>query len=206
MTERAERPARLAARRPIGHKSQIAANARPPAPLCGRPHPQRGPLRVGIRAENVRDRCWMQSAVGPIVHQAGPSGRHLRSHQDHYQESRLTPGSQSPRATRDKKKNRRSPGTGASLRPGDISACHKIAGYGVLPCPRGLEHANAGSLPGSGKSCHSYTSHHAVQTEDIPRVHASSRNLALPADRLTLTAAYRSYACAAEETLLTYCG
>lgn len=34
MTERAERPARPAARQPIGRKSQIAANARPPAPSC----------------------------------------------------------------------------------------------------------------------------------------------------------------------------
>jgi len=34
MTERAERLARLAARQSIGRKSQIAANARPPAPLC----------------------------------------------------------------------------------------------------------------------------------------------------------------------------
>jgi hypothetical protein len=36
MTERAERPARPAARQPQGRKSQIAANARPPAPLCTR--------------------------------------------------------------------------------------------------------------------------------------------------------------------------
>ncbi len=34
MTERAERPARPAARQSIGRKSQNAANARPPAPLC----------------------------------------------------------------------------------------------------------------------------------------------------------------------------
>src|SRR5580704_14613971 len=34
MTERAERPARPAARQSIGRKSQIAVNARPPAPLC----------------------------------------------------------------------------------------------------------------------------------------------------------------------------
>jgi hypothetical protein len=34
MTERAERPARPAARQSIRRKSQIAANARPPAPSC----------------------------------------------------------------------------------------------------------------------------------------------------------------------------
>jgi hypothetical protein len=82
VTERAERPARLAARQPIGHKLQIGANARPPAPLCGRPHPQ--VTRAFARwqsAGDVRDHCWMQSAVGPIVHQrpVSQSGWHSLS-------------------------------------------------------------------------------------------------------------------------------
>ena len=51
-----------------------------------------------------------------------PAGRHLRNRQDRYQESKLTPGSQSP-APEGGEENRRSPGTSASLRPGDVPAC-----------------------------------------------------------------------------------
>jgi len=73
MTERAERPARPAARQSIGRKSQIAANARPPAPLCEdlAPPPVTGGLCVPalIRPGNLRDHRWTQSAVGAIIHQ-----------------------------------------------------------------------------------------------------------------------------------------
>ena len=67
MTERAERPARPAARQPIGRKSQIAANARPPALLCARPGPRVTGVfasRPSVRPGNMRDRRWMRPADG----------------------------------------------------------------------------------------------------------------------------------------------
>ena len=42
--------------------------------------------------------------------------------------------------------NRRSPGPGSSLRPGDVPACHEIAGYGVLLCPRGDLNPRTGEI------------------------------------------------------------
>ena len=67
VTERAERPARPAAWQPIGRKSQIAANARPPAPLRARPGPRvTGAFgcRPSVRPGNMRDRRWMRPADG----------------------------------------------------------------------------------------------------------------------------------------------
>jgi Recombinase zinc beta ribbon domain len=54
-----------------------------------------------------------------------------------------------PPRRKGEEENRRSPGTGASLRPGGIPACHKIAGYGVLLCPRGID-----PIPPQGSICY----------------------------------------------------
>jgi hypothetical protein len=67
MTERAERPARPAARQSIGRKSQIAANARPPAPLCADLAHVTGPSQDSLWER--ADHHWIRSEVIPIVHQ-----------------------------------------------------------------------------------------------------------------------------------------
>ena len=74
------------------------------------------------------------------------AGRHLRSRKDRYQESKLTPGSQSL-APEGGGENRRSPGIGASLRPGDVPSCPEKAGYGVLLCPRDLNTESSAISP-----------------------------------------------------------
>jgi len=69
MTERAERPARPAAWQPIGRKSQIAANARPPALLCARPGPRVTGVfacRPSVRPGNMRDRRWLRLLMGRV--------------------------------------------------------------------------------------------------------------------------------------------
>jgi hypothetical protein len=55
-------------------------------------------------------------------------------------------------AGREEARNTRCARRGWRPGSGDDVACPETAGYGDLTCPR-LEHANAGNLPGSGKSC-----------------------------------------------------
>ena len=68
-------------------------------------------------------------------------------------QARATGTAKTVTVKRSKGKKRRTPGASRSLHPGDILACPRTGRYGVLPCPRGLEHETAGNLPGSGKSC-----------------------------------------------------
>jgi hypothetical protein len=76
MTERAERPARPAPRQSIGRKSQIAANARPPALSCA----YLGPQVTGAftcRPSSGRGTCvitagcglrWARSSISALCH------------------------------------------------------------------------------------------------------------------------------------------
>src|ERR1039458_9652951 len=75
MTERAERLARPAARQSIGRKSQIAANARPPAPFCTTAPP--GNEGFCVSPLFGRGTCVITAGcgllLGPTVHQHAPS-------------------------------------------------------------------------------------------------------------------------------------
>ena len=79
----------------------------------------------------------------------------------------------SPESSPERRPSSHSTRSGRRPGPGDVSACPQTAAHGELTCPR-LEHADAGNLPGSGKSCRQDTGQSAAHGRRYPRAPANS--------------------------------